>query len=119
MNTAPDLRSALIMNTGDVVFSTGNLFTFGNKYLLDTYYYAKHDPAFVPAFSVSEDAADLLVMDMLKMCFGEGAQFCKYDTLTTCSLAVGNATLQSFQSHKALRQDLESGMSLKLTSLSL
>uniref|UniRef100_A0A4W5LHF4 Sushi domain-containing protein n=1 Tax=Hucho hucho TaxID=62062 RepID=A0A4W5LHF4_9TELE len=48
---------------------------------------------------------------MLKMCFGEGAQFCKYDTLTTCSLAVGNATLQSFQSHKALMRDLESVVS--------
>ncbi|KAM9544482.1 sushi domain-containing protein 2-like [Salvelinus alpinus] len=54
------------------IFSFGagwNLFTYDDKYLLDTYYYVKHDPAFVPAFSVSEDAADLLVVDMLKMCF--------------------------------------------------
>ncbi|XP_010874344.2 sushi domain-containing protein 2 [Esox lucius] len=83
-----------------------SLFTYDSKHLLDTYYYVKHDPGFVPAFSVVEDPRDPLVLDMLNMCFGEGALFCKYDTLITRSLAVGNSTLMSFQSHEALLHDL-------------
>lgn len=50
---------------------------------------------------------------------GEGAQFCKYDTLSTRSLVVGNATLLSFMCHQTLMQDLESGMYTGVTSLSL
>ncbi|KAF3851404.1 hypothetical protein F7725_013176 [Dissostichus mawsoni] len=44
---------------------------------------------------------------MLAMCLGEGAQFCKYDTLTTQSLRMGNATLGAYQSHLALTEALE------------
>ncbi|XP_071374973.1 sushi domain-containing protein 2 [Centroberyx affinis] len=85
-----------------------SLFTYDSKYLLETYYYPPtHDPAFVPAFSLPERPDDPLVADMLNMCFGDGAQFCKYDTLTTRSLALGNATLRAYQSHSALIQDLE------------
>ncbi|KAM3867425.1 sushi domain-containing protein 2 [Diretmus argenteus] len=85
-----------------------SLFTYDSKYLLDTYYYPpKHDPAFVPAFSLPERPDDPLVADMLQMCYGDGAQFCKYDTLTTRSLALGNATLRVYRSHMALMQDLE------------
>ncbi|CAB1322355.1 unnamed protein product [Coregonus sp. 'balchen'] len=98
------------MGTGKTSNET-SLFTYDTKYLLDTYYYVKHDPTFIPAFSVSSDPADPLVEDMLKMCFGEGAQFCKYDTMSTRSLVVGNATLLSFRSHETLMQDLESVVS--------
>ncbi|KAK6306016.1 hypothetical protein J4Q44_G00229410 [Coregonus suidteri] len=128
MNSDP--LDDLLTSLGDVVFpdnpspeeiftfgagwKTSNetsLFTYDTKYLLDTYYYVKHDPTFIPAFSVSSDPADPLVEDMLKMCFGEGAQFCKYDTMSTRSLVVGNATLLSFRSHETLMQDLESVVS--------
>ncbi|XP_069379123.1 sushi domain-containing protein 2 [Paralichthys olivaceus] len=69
------------------------MFTYDSKRLLDAYSFTPSpDPAFVPAFSLSETSDDLLVADMLTMCIGEGAQFCKYDTLTTQSLEVGNAT---------------------------
>uniref|UniRef100_A0A8C7CZ74 Sushi domain containing 2 n=1 Tax=Oncorhynchus kisutch TaxID=8019 RepID=A0A8C7CZ74_ONCKI len=111
---SPDNTSPEEIFTFGASWKTSNqtsLFTYDSKYLLDAYYYVKHDPAFVPAFSVSEDPADPLVGDMLKMCFGDGAQFCKYDTLSTRSLAVGNATLLSFRSHQTLMQDLESVVS--------
>ncbi|XP_056134899.1 sushi domain-containing protein 2 [Lampris incognitus] len=85
-----------------------SLFTYDSKYLFDTYYYPpKHDTTFIPAFSLPETPDDPLVADMLKMCYGNGAQFCKYDTLTSRSLAQGNATLRAYQSHEALMQDLE------------
>ncbi|KAM6965430.1 sushi domain-containing protein 2 [Aplochiton taeniatus] len=84
------------------------LFTYDSKYLLEAYYSTPTlDPDFVPAFFVSEDPEDLLVAELRKMCIGEGAQLCRYDTLTTRSLAMGNSTLRSYQSHKALIQDLE------------
>ncbi|XP_035514372.1 sushi domain-containing protein 2 isoform X1 [Morone saxatilis] len=85
-----------------------SLFTYDSKYLLDAYYVPQsHDPAFVPAFSLPEGPDDPLVADMLKMCFGEGARFCKYDTLTTRSLTVGNATLRAYQSYRAQMVALE------------
>ncbi|KAL0979029.1 hypothetical protein UPYG_G00179530 [Umbra pygmaea] len=95
-----------IFGAGWKISNETSLFTYDSKHLLDTYS-VKHDPAFVPAFSVVEDTSDPLVIDMRKMCFGEGAEFCKYDTLTTRSLAVGNATLMSFKSHKALLYHLQ------------
>ncbi|KAM4615950.1 sushi domain-containing protein 2 isoform 2-T2 [Polymixia lowei] len=85
-----------------------SLFTYDSKYLLDTYHYPpKHDLAFVPTFSLPESPDDPLVADMLKMCYGDGAEFCKHDTLISRSLTLGNATLRAFQSHQALRRDLE------------
>ncbi|GAA6218625.1 sushi domain-containing protein 2-like [Lates japonicus] len=83
-----------------------SLFTYDSKYLLDTFP-PNHDPAFVPAFSLPETPDDPLVADMLSMCSGEGEHFCKYDTLTTGSLAVGNATLRAFQNHQALMEALQ------------
>ncbi|XP_010731273.3 sushi domain-containing protein 2 isoform X2 [Larimichthys crocea] len=85
-----------------------SLFAYDSKYLLDTYYFPpSHDPAFVPAFSLPEGSDDPLVADMLKICFGEGAEFCKYDTLTTRSLKVGNATLRAYQNYQTQMAALE------------
>ncbi|XP_045890916.1 sushi domain-containing protein 2 isoform X3 [Micropterus dolomieu] len=90
------------------VSKKSSLFTYDSKYLLDTYYFRpSHDPAFVPAFSIPERPDDPLVADMLMMCFGEGAKFCKYDTLSTRSLTMGNVTLRAYQSHQALMEALE------------
>ncbi|XP_034548771.1 sushi domain-containing protein 2 [Notolabrus celidotus] len=90
------------------ISKTSSLFTYDSEYLLDTYYFPpSHDPAFVPAFSLPERPDDPLVADMLRMCSGEGAEFCKYDTLTTRSLEMGNATLRAYRSHRALMEDLE------------
>ncbi|CAJ1069461.1 sushi domain-containing protein 2 [Xyrichtys novacula] len=90
------------------ISKASSLFTYDSKYLLDNYYFPPSlDPAFVPAFSLPERPDDPLVADMLMMCFGEGAEFCKYDTLTTRSLAVGNATLRVYQNYQARMEALE------------
>ncbi|KAM7415698.1 hypothetical protein PAMA_017976 [Pampus argenteus] len=90
------------------VSKKSSLFTYDSKYLLDTYCFPPtHDPAFVPVFSQPESPNDPLVADMLRMCFGEGAELCKYDTLSTRSLAMGNATLRAFQSHRVILEVLE------------
>uniref|UniRef100_A0A672YTG6 Sushi domain-containing protein 2-like n=1 Tax=Sphaeramia orbicularis TaxID=375764 RepID=A0A672YTG6_9TELE len=90
------------------ISKTSSLFTYDSKSLLDDYYIPpSHDSTFFPAFSLPESPDDPLVADMLTMCFGEGARFCKYDTLTTRSLAVGNSTLRVFQNHQALIKVLE------------
>lgn len=90
------------------ISKNSSLFTYDSKYLLDTYYFPpSHDPAFVPPFSQPERPDDPLVADMLRMCFGKGAKFCKYDTLSTRSLAIGNATLRAFQNHQVLMEALE------------
>ncbi|KAJ4922948.1 hypothetical protein JOQ06_021269 [Pogonophryne albipinna] len=90
------------------ISKTSSLFTYDSKYLMDTYYFPpSHDTAFVPAFSLPETPDDPLMADMLAMCLGEGAQFCKYDTLTAQSLRMGNATLGAYQSHLALTEALE------------
>ncbi|XP_049434450.1 sushi domain-containing protein 2 [Epinephelus fuscoguttatus] len=125
MNSDPsdDLQTKLgeVISPGDAtpeeIFTFGaswniskksSLFTYDSKYLLETYYFPpSHDPAFVPAFSLPETPDDPLVGDMLTMCFGEGAVFCKYDTLTTRSLTMGNATLRAYQSHQAQMKALE------------
>ncbi|KAL2092531.1 hypothetical protein ACEWY4_012329 [Coilia grayii] len=84
-----------------------SLFTYDSAYLLDQYLYSpKHDTDFVPAFSLLENPSDPLWSDMLKICFGNGASFCKYDTLSTHSLSTGNATISAVRSHTALVNDL-------------
>lgn len=98
----------LFSSTGSIS-NKSSLFTYDSKDLLDTYFPPSHKPAFVPAFSLPERPDDPLVADMLKLCFGEGAKFCKYDTLTTRSLTMGNATLRAYQSHQALMETLEPG----------
>ncbi|KAK7933417.1 hypothetical protein WMY93_004313 [Mugilogobius chulae] len=90
------------------ISQTSSLFTYDSIYLLETYLSpAAERPAFVPVFSPLEDPDDLLVVNMWTMCSGEGAHFCKYDTLLTRSLVVGNATLAAFQSHRAQVRDLK------------
>ncbi|XP_040899120.1 sushi domain-containing protein 2 [Toxotes jaculatrix] len=85
-----------------------SLFTYDSEHLLDTSSFPlSHDPAFVPAFSLPETPDDPLVADMLTTCFGEGAQFCKYDTLTTRSLTMGNAALRAYQNLQALIDALQ------------
>lgn len=99
----------LLSSTGNIS-KKSSLFTYDSKYLLDTYYFPpSHNPAFVPAFSLPKRSDDPLVADMLTMCIGEGAKFCKYDTLTTRSLTMGNATLRAYQNHQALMVVLEPG----------
>uniref|UniRef100_UPI0009B4DD95 sushi domain-containing protein 2 n=1 Tax=Monopterus albus TaxID=43700 RepID=UPI0009B4DD95 len=93
---------------GCSISKESSLFTYDSKYLLDTYGFPpSHNPAFVPAFSLPVIPDNPLVEDMLKICFGEGAQFCKYDTLTTRRLTVGNATLSAYKNHRALMEALE------------
>ncbi|XP_067376415.1 sushi domain-containing protein 2 isoform X1 [Channa argus] len=85
-----------------------SLFTYDSKYLWDNYGFPpNHDPTFVPALSVPEIHDDSLVEGMMKICFGEGAHFCKYDTLSTQSLTIGNATLGAYKDHQALMTALE------------
>jgi len=92
------------------ISKASSLFTYDTKYLLDSYYFPpSHDAAFVPAFSLPERPDHPLVADMLSMCRGEGAHFCKYDTLITQSLAEGKATLRAYQSHQALMEALKPG----------
>lgn len=99
----------LFLSTGNIS-KKSSLFTYDSKYLLDTYSFPpSHDPAFVPAFSQPEPPGDPLVADMLTTCVGEGAQFCKYDTLTTRSLAVGSTTLGAYQNLQALMEALRPG----------
>uniref|UniRef100_A0A3Q2ZGJ4 Sushi domain containing 2 n=1 Tax=Kryptolebias marmoratus TaxID=37003 RepID=A0A3Q2ZGJ4_KRYMA len=90
------------------ISKTSSLFTYDSRYLLDSYFLPpSHDSTFVPAFSLPEKPDDPLVADMLSVCLGEGAQFCKHDTLITRSLAVGNATLRARRDHRALMEALE------------
>lgn len=85
-----------------------SLFTYDTADLLNTYFYAeKHDPAFVPVYSVIENPDDPLYGEMSKLCGQD--PFCKFDTMTTKNLAMGNATKISFQSHMSLVKDLEPG----------
>ncbi|XP_020492257.2 sushi domain-containing protein 2 [Labrus bergylta] len=90
------------------ISKNSSLFTYDTKYLLDNYYSSpSHDPAFVPAFCLPESPDDPLVADMLKMCSGEGAEFCKYDTLISQSLTMGNATLRAYQNYQVLMEALQ------------
>uniref|UniRef100_A0A3Q4HSV0 Sushi domain containing 2 n=1 Tax=Neolamprologus brichardi TaxID=32507 RepID=A0A3Q4HSV0_NEOBR len=90
------------------ISKNSSLFTYDSEHLLDTYNIPpSHDPTFVPAFTLPESLDDPLVADMLTMCYGEGSQFCKYDTLTTRDLTVGNATLKAYQKHQALLHALK------------
>ncbi|XP_026883551.2 sushi domain-containing protein 2 isoform X1 [Electrophorus electricus] len=84
-----------------------SLFTYDSEFLLNEYYFApKHDPTFIPNFSVGKDPSDPLLEPVLKMCSGVGASICKYDALSTRSLEMGNMTLLSLRSHAASVQDL-------------
>lgn len=106
---AKQLNECFFLPSGNISKSS-SLFTYDSVYLLSSYFVPpSHDPAFLPAFSPSEEPDDPLVADMLSVCLGEGAPFCKHDTLVTGSLAAGNATLRAHQSHRALMEALEPG----------
>lgn len=92
------------------ITNESSLFTYDSEHLLNEYYFSpKHDPSFVPQFSVTEDPSDLLLTPTLTMCVGDGALFCKYDALSTRSLALGNNTLHAVRTHTATAQDLQPG----------
>ncbi|KAM8960763.1 LOW QUALITY PROTEIN: uncharacterized protein RCH25_036530 [Pelodytes ibericus] len=81
-----------------------SLFTYDSKFLLDTYN-TKHDPQFIPTFTVSEDPNDLINGQMNELC--ESDQFCRFDVLTTRDLGVGNATKLSHFYHRSLVENLK------------
>ncbi|XP_069475274.1 uncharacterized protein [Ambystoma mexicanum] len=81
-----------------------SLFTYDSWYLEDNYH-IKHDPDFIPVFSVQEDPSDPLTADMLQLC--QSDLFCRFDTLTTRSLQAGNATKMSHQRHLKVVESLQ------------
>ncbi|XP_054896694.1 sushi domain-containing protein 2-like isoform X2 [Poeciliopsis prolifica] len=90
------------------VENTSALFTYDSEYLLNTYCFVpRHDPNFLPVFSVPEDPDDPLNTQAAEICSGEGSQFCRYDILVGRSPIIGNATRVSFQSHISLVDDLK------------
>lgn len=90
------------------ISNESSLFTYDSVYLLDEYFYApKHDPAFIPVFSVPDHPDDPLLNQASRICVGEGSQFCRYDILVGRSPELGNATRVSFQSHISLVEDLK------------
>ncbi|CAI9588401.1 unnamed protein product [Staurois parvus] len=86
------------------VTSDSSLFTYDSKFLLDNYQ-VKHDPDFLPTFSVLEDPNDPFTQEVIKMCGND--YFCKFDALTTRSLWVGNATKLTHDNHQKLVQVLQ------------
>ncbi|XP_027882378.1 sushi domain-containing protein 2-like [Xiphophorus couchianus] len=90
------------------VENTSALFTYDSEYLLNSYCFApRHDPNFMPVFSVPENPDDPLNTQAAAICTGEGSQFCRYDILVGRSPLIGNATRVSFQSHVSLVDDLK------------
>uniref|UniRef100_A0A672IB95 Sushi domain containing 2 n=1 Tax=Salarias fasciatus TaxID=181472 RepID=A0A672IB95_SALFA len=89
------------------ISNKSSLFTYDSEYLLDSYTSWSHDTTFVPNFSPPERPDGPLVSDMSVLCSGEGADFCKYDTLVAGSLSMGNATLRAYRSHQALEKALQ------------
>ncbi|XP_061658052.1 sushi domain-containing protein 2 [Syngnathoides biaculeatus] len=84
------------------------LFTYDSKYLLDTYYHSpRHDPNFIPAFSIPENPDDPLYAVASDVCTGDGSEFCRYDILVGRSADLGKATKASFRSHASLVEDLK------------
>ncbi|XP_073808098.1 sushi domain-containing protein 2 isoform X2 [Danio rerio] len=93
---------------GWAITNETSLFTYDTNHLLNEYYYApKHDPSFIPNFSMTEDPEDPLVEATLRLCSGDGADFCKYDALSMRSLKQGNATLRAYRSHTDTQTALE------------
>uniref|UniRef100_A0A8C1ERN9 Sushi domain containing 2 n=1 Tax=Cyprinus carpio carpio TaxID=630221 RepID=A0A8C1ERN9_CYPCA len=102
------LNSSPCFSSLGAITNETSLFTYDSTFLLNEYYYApKHDPSFIPNFSVTEDPEDPLLEPALSLCAGEGASFCKYDTLSMRSLEQGNATLLAFRSHTSTKKALE------------
>lgn len=100
----------MCFSSSGAITNETSLFTYDSTHLLNEYYYAsKHDPSFIPNFSVTEDPEDPLLEPTLNLCAGEGASFCKYDALSMRSLQQGNATLLSYRSHTSTKKALEPG----------
>ncbi|KAM8742988.1 sushi domain-containing protein 2-like [Acanthopagrus schlegelii] len=90
------------------VFNRSALFTYDSQYLIDNYLNGpRHDPSFIPVFSVPENPDDPLANQASKICTGEGSKYCRYDILVGRSPGMGNATKLSYQSHISLVQDLK------------
>ncbi|XP_073334085.1 sushi domain-containing protein 2-like [Pagrus major] len=90
------------------VLNKSALFTYDNQYLIDNYLDApRHDPSFIPVFTVPENPDDPLANQASEICTGEGSQFCRYDILVGRSPQMGNATRLSYQSHISLVRDLK------------
>ncbi|XP_077353315.1 sushi domain-containing protein 2 isoform X2 [Festucalex cinctus] len=90
------------------VSNTSALFTYDSKYLLDTFNNSpRHDPDFIPAFSIPENPDDPLHDIASDVCSGDDAQFCRYDILVGRSPELGKATKVSFRSHVTLVEDLK------------
>lgn len=83
-----------------------SLFTYDSQFLLDHYCRApKHDPNFTPVFQVPDDPSNPLYVDMSALC--QGNEFCRFDTLATKSLQLGNATKLSYENYQMLVESLE------------
>ncbi|XP_075034646.1 sushi domain-containing protein 2 isoform X2 [Mixophyes fleayi] len=86
------------------VTSDSSLFTYDSKSLIDNYQ-VKHNPNFLPTFTIQEDPNDPITGEMNILCGSNS--FCRFDVLTTGSLWVGNATKVSHNSHKNLVESLQ------------
>ncbi|KAG5272530.1 hypothetical protein AALO_G00166550 [Alosa alosa] len=94
------------------ILNESSLFTYDSKYLLDSYLFVpKHDLNFSPTFTIPDNPDDPLLNEASKLCAGDGAEFCRYDTLVTRSIQVGNATRVSFSSHATIAEDLKTVIS--------
>ncbi|XP_067861780.1 sushi domain-containing protein 2 [Heptranchias perlo] len=94
------------MGASWAIENKSSLFTYDSQFLLDNYLHApKHDPAFTPIFYVTDDPGDPLYAEMSALC--QGDTFCRFDTLVTKSLQVGNATKVSYESYATLIESLE------------
>ncbi|XP_076141116.1 sushi domain-containing protein 2-like, partial [Alosa pseudoharengus] len=94
------------------ILNESSLFTYDSKYLLDSYLFVpKHDSNFSPTFTIPDNPDDPLLNEASKLCAGDGAEFCRYDTLVTRSIQVGNATRLSFSSHATIAEDLKTVIS--------
>ncbi|RVE65763.1 hypothetical protein OJAV_G00120000 [Oryzias javanicus] len=84
------------------------LFTYDSDYLRETYYLVpRHDPTFIPAFSVPENPEDPLNDQAAEICAGESSPFCRYDILVGRSPSMGNETRRSLHSHITLVEHLK------------
>ncbi|XP_077592962.1 sushi domain-containing protein 2 [Stigmatopora nigra] len=94
------------------VSNTSTLFTYDSKYLLDNYSNStKHDPNFIPAFSIPDDPSDPLYNLTQDICAGNASQFCRYDILVGRHPELGMASKASFQSHLSLVESLKPALS--------
>ncbi|XP_051906586.1 sushi domain-containing protein 2 [Hippocampus zosterae] len=90
------------------VSNTSALFTYDSKYLLDTFYNSsRHDPDFIPEFSIPEIPDDPFYNITSDICSGDDSHFCRYDILVGRSPELGKATKVSFRSHMSLVEDLK------------